>query len=73
MVIYIGKFIIKEAAAKKTFASNSCGPPQIILLQQGGEKLLLKVPVPRNKIYKDNAPGQVSEHPLGFAVCVAKR
>lgn len=50
-----------------SFASDSCGY-QIILLQHTEKKLLLHVPVPRNKVDKEKYLYQVLEHTLMFAV-----
>lgn len=54
------------------FASDSCGH-QIILLQHTEKKLLLNVPVPRNKVYKEKSLYQVLEHILKFAMNISKK
>lgn len=53
------------------FASDSCAY-QIILPQHTHKKLLLNVPVPRHKVYKEKYLYQVLNHTLMFAMNISK-
>lgn len=63
---------LQGSCSQMCFASDSCGY-QIILLQHTEKKLLLNVPVPRNKVYKEKSLYQVLEHILKFATNISKK
>lgn len=54
------------------FASDSCGY-QIVLLQHTQKMLLLNVPVPRHKVYKEKYLYYVLQHTLMFAMSIFVR
>lgn len=54
------------------FASDSCSY-QIILLQHTQKKLLLNVPVPKHKVYKEKYLYYVLQHTLMLAINISKR
>lgn len=62
----------KEVAAKCFFVSDSCSY-QIILLQHTQKKLLLNVPVPKHKVYKEKYLCCILQHTLMLAINISKR